>query len=815
MLRPLALALAFAVVACSAESASEAPAAGSPASEPPAPLVCTAGSRDEGGRCVEAGLDGCADGFARSGLACAPTFASRCDAGGAPMLGASGCTPLGHRACGPRFAPRDGSWGCAPAVPSTACAGNTFPALGSATCAPLSACLASPPSGATLFVDQSLPPGAVDETHVRTVTDALARAAAGQTVFVSAGTYSEAIEIARGVRVVGACAGTVVLASPEGSLEPTVRFGGSGGSLEGVTVAGGSVAIDVGGASATLRGVAIERASTTALSVAAGTLVAERLAIRETGAGSAEGVAVRALGGQLSLTDVSVAQTRGTGLSLRRGAKVAMTRVVVESTRAITAGTYGWALDVESGAAVTGSDVAVRGASFAALAATDGGTSVTLKGVTLEEISRGSVGSGSPRLGVALAATEGARVTLESATLADSAGAGVLVAGGATVTLRDATVEGAGPLGDAGGGAYAAGGSLELEATVIRGAAPHGIFASDASSVTVDTVAVADTASTGDTSSGIGVLVSASTLEGRRLTIERTRTAQLALIDGAKASLSELAVRDAAEGDSDNFAATGIGLLLDQGSSATIRRAFVGGSRMMGISLRRASKLVAEDLVLDTVVPAAREGGYGMLAIEASEAKLTRFALMGTRGAAIVAGEAGTKVILDRGVIGDVTNDERARSARGFSVQRGASLDAAAVRVVDTQSSALYAVDAGTRVAFRASIIDGVSPAPNGLYGDGLELVDGVVLTLASTRVSRARGAALVFAAASGVIDRSVIADNAVGLHVQDGSYLDETDAAPSVPERGAVVLTATELSGNETKIGQGVLPLPDPLPLP
>lgn len=417
-------------------------------------------------------------------------------------------------------------------------------------------------------------------------------------------------------------------------------------------------------------------------------------------------------------------------------------------------------------------------------------------------------------LGVAVAATEGARVSLASATLAETAGAGVLSAGGAVVTLADATITAAGSVGDAAGGAYAAGGALELSRTVLRQVAPHGISASEGASVKVATVLVADTEATGETSSGIGVLAAASTIEGDKLTIERTRTAQLALIEGAKTSLTDLLVRDAAEGDSDNFAATGIGLLLDHGSTATLRRAYLGRSRMMGISLRRASKLDAEDLVLDSVSPAQGEGGYGVLAIEGSEAKLSRFALEGTRGAAVVAGEAGTKVKLDRGVIHRVSNDERARSARGFSVQHGARLEAAAVRVVDTASSALYAVGASTEVAFTASIIDGVAPALNGLYGDGLELVDGVVLRLTSTRVSRAKGAALVFAAASGIIDRSVIADNAVGLHVQDGSYLDETDRAPTAPEQGAVVVSATELSGNETKIGQGVLPLPDPLPL-
>ena len=59
----------------------------------------------------------------------------------------------------------------------------------------------------------------------------------------------------------------------------------------------------------------------------------------------------------------------------------------------------------------------------------------------------------------------------------------------------------------------------------------------------------------------------------------------------------------------------------------------------------------------------------------------------------------------------------------------------------------------------------------------------------------------------------SVVRDNAVGVHVQEGSFLDEQDEAPEDPDPLAVVMSKTDLSGNETKIGQGVLPLPDPLP--
>jgi hypothetical protein len=62
----------------------------------------------------------------------------------------------------------------------------------------------------------------------------------------------------------------------------------------------------------------------------------------------------------------------------------------------------------------------------------------------------------------------------------------------------------------------------------------------------------------------------------------------------------------------------------------------------------------------------------------------------------------------------------------------------------------------------------------------------------------------------------SPTADNAVGIHTQDGSMLMQVDVAPSSPSGNAVSVTAdSSFEGNETRIGSGTVPLPDPLPGP
>ena len=91
---------------------------------------------------------------------------------------------------------------------------------------------------------------------------------------------------------------------------------------------------------------------------------------------------------------------------------------------------------------------------------------------------------------------------------------------------------------------------------------------------------------------------------------------------------------------------------------------------------------------------------------------------------------------------------------------------------------------------------------------------DGTLGLLKAT-VRESHGAALVFAGGKGWVSASLVERNAVGIHAQDGSALSEADAPPEeIPEGAVVITTSTRFVENASRVGTGIVPLPDALPV-
>jgi hypothetical protein len=422
-------------------------------------------------------------------------------------------------------------------------------------------------------------------------------------------------------------------------------------------------------------------------------------------------------------------------------------------------------------------------------------------------------GSGAPKLGTGVAATENAVVELHHVSVAETGAVALLVGGGASLVADGVTVRDGGGGGDAVGGLQAAGGKATLTSSAIVGAVHNGIQALDASTVTVDRVLVRDTKTTVDTSSGIGALASKGTIAGKRLTLERNATAQLAAIEDATVTLEALAVIDARGGSTDTFKGTGIGLIADKASKVTLTRAYLGQNKFLGVSLRRKATLQATGLVIDGVeLVTTGYGGYGVMALEGTTATLTDFSVRGAHGASLVIGEAGTSATLTRGTLRDVALDKTPGVARGVSVQAGAFAALERVRMQEMTATAIY-ITQGSTASLVSCVVDGVIPDLNGKFGDAIEVVELSVLRLERTVIRNAKGAALVFAAGTGSVNASLIERSSVGVHAQDGSELSEVDDVPAdLADRSVVIGRSTRFVENGTKVGQGVLALPQPL---
>ena len=149
-------------------------------------------------------------------------------------LPAGGCQPAGvpSDGCGQGFA-ADGD-GCAPILPSSACASGTLALPGETSCRPVAPCGTGPwadipTDSSTQYVDTSFT-GASEGTATApwdTIQAGVDAAAAGAIVAVAPGSYSENVRIeGKAVRLWGKCPDQVELVSPTSTAAVYVRAGG-------------------------------------------------------------------------------------------------------------------------------------------------------------------------------------------------------------------------------------------------------------------------------------------------------------------------------------------------------------------------------------------------------------------------------------------------------------------------------------------------------------------------------------------------------------------------------------------------------------
>jgi hypothetical protein len=122
-------------------------------------------------------------------------------------------------------------------------------------------------------------------------------------------------------------------------------------------------------------------------------------------------------------------------------------------------------------------------------------------------------------------------------------------------------------------------------------------------------------------------------------------------------------------------------------------------------------------------------------------------------------------------------------------------------------------VGADASLTVRGSRVEDTTAASDGTFGHGLLAFDNALLVVDDVTVTKSAGAALVFASSRGNVSHARIRGNAVGIHVQDGSTLQEVAAVPDDPAESTVnVSTDSTFDGNGSRVGSGALPLPAPL---
>ena len=157
--------------------------------------------------------------------------------------------------------------------------------------------------------------------------------------------------------------------------------------------------------------------------------------------------------------------------------------------------------------------------------------------------------------------------------------------------------------------------------------------------------------------------------------------------------------------------------------------------------------------------------------------------------------------------VGEKRDDGAKQSAPGPADANATGIDAA-------REAAIAAANEGSTLELESTLVTGTLPNAKGAFGHGVLALLGARVGVARSVVERSAAVGVVFADASGSVRRSTVRHNAIGIHAQQGSTIVESEAVPEAITGGEVVVTTdSRFTDNASKVGSGVVPLPNVVP--
>ena len=684
-------------------------------------LVSSACSSDGGASNGEPSADGgtgpgngngCVEGFAFDsalGTCTEIVPAAECPAGSMPEIGHAECQPVGWTTpCPEGFTRPPSGWGCVDRfpVPAPRCTGPTREDVTTGTCVPMGDCSAPfPPPGATLFLDDD---GIEDATHFRTYRAAAAAAKPGDVIAVEVGTYGEVVElITDDVAIVGRCPEKVVFKGPVG-----IRAGAFVATTTGVKIRGITITGFVGG-------VLLE-------------------------------------GGELAIDDTLIDGNDQLGVYLRFGAKATIRRSKISNTRR-GSGAVGSATVVYDGSVLTLEDYAFVDNYFRH-------ASVDNEGSTL--IAKRTVFARNTKLkgeDAAIWVGAGALAKLSQSAILDSVTNGVRVTGAnARVELEESVIRRtSGKLAASGGvGVFAADqGSVKLVSSAVTDHPVLGLYAGRAGTVVTSKSVVLGTPAGGVVEFGRGI----SGAEKGRLEVSDTAVigcpqSGVGLQAAGTGTFDRLYVKDSRPIEEKTSGLYGgFGLLVEDGSTATVTRSSFVGNALAGMTSMRNANVTAEAVFIrDTKEVPGLTAGSGV--------QLARSGVMTMKRSALV-GNAQQSVLVASGGIFSMTS----------------------------------------------STVHGTILSAGGLFGHGVTIFTGASVELVDTAVYDSAGVGLISDGGEARVSGGTFARNEVALHAQNGAIITQSDAAGTLASGEVRISGGTRFVDNASRVGNGVLALPKP----
>ncbi len=729
--------------------------------------VCADGGVSDGGDGSAPGLFRGADGAIRGGwhepgepdgpprADWQPTLGDIARADWSPPMPPLAC-PTNWRAAGQRE--------CDPQLPSTCpmdtgalpggactetgvdqCGTDDFPNLGT-----------EPGTSTVMHVRAGADPATANGDSARpfaTIGAAIATGGDGAWIRIAAGRYSETIDVANTVHLVGVCASRVTLEAAVHATRLTARGSVARMFVRGMTISGPGIGVAVSaGARLVLehtRIVGAEGAGVDAIDARTQVdvdhvVVADAVPNTEGFGGSAF---VAARGAALTLRHVhSINNSYIAVAASGSGTQLTMTDSLVRATRPVRSA-YGWGVRMSQGAAVLRRVVLIENSEVAVEMANSG---TTLDGEDVVALDTRMAAAG--MYGQGLEVGTGAVATVRRLRVERSSHIGVNVFDARSIlTLEDSVIRGtmAPRISDLGYGVFARrGGSLQLRRSIVESNDNVGVAVFDAGSrAVVEDCVIRRSRARRDGAWGNGIAVR----NGAQIELRRTLLAENnegGLTVGGN-TMTTATVEDVVIRDTRSVAGSmgGIGVGLAEAGQMTARRLRISASIAAGMEvLGPGTHLDLEDAVVDGGMPVANGTfGHGIDVGNGASAAIRRVRIADNTSAGLVSDGAGSLVdvadsVIVRTRVGarggtglGVLNDGTATVVRvglydNGALGAGAFTDGASIELRDVVIASTGAPPAetshglqaneGARIVARGLVIDGTSELAVLVYGD-------------------------------------------------------------------------------------------------
>ena len=318
------------------------------------------------------------------------------------------------------------------------------------------------------------------------------------------------------------------------------------------------------------------------------------------------------------------------------------------------------------------------------------------------------------------------------------------------------------------------------------------------------------------------------------------------------------------DNESDRQGRFGLGLNVTASATAKVTRSAFLENRRAGLRAGPKTEVEIEDVVVrGTRGEESGSVGMGFFALDGATVSAKRFGVVASAGPAITV-LLGATAKVEQATLRSITGDADGDLGNGAYVFEKGKLELDDTAIVEAGRSGIDAFDEGTTLAVSRSLVTGTRPSygtkmgvgvsiakgavaaitdssvvanrHSGIYlwqggaidlsgvlvrattreifedrlGHGLFAQDAVHVTVERSAIDGNAGVGIAIAGSPALVRTSFVRSNSIGIHVQDAALREEADATEITPGE-VIVTTDTTFAGNATKVGSGVLALPDP----